>query len=57
MPHITLEDANWLSTDWLEVMKGLNNGFYMVLVVLGWWGRGIKLAKGDVKLGIMLSQT
>lgn len=44
MPRKLPEDAKWP-----EAMKGTNNGVYIVLVALGWWGQGAKFANIDMK--------
>lgn len=44
MPRLAPVDAAWP-----EAMKGSNNGFYIVLVALGWWAQGAKFAGQDMK--------
>lgn len=35
--------------EWAEIMKGSNNGFFVVLVALGWWAQGLLFANEDMK--------
>lgn len=44
MPRQIPDDGQWL-----EAMKGTNNGLYMVLVALGWWAQGVQFAGQDMK--------
>lgn len=44
MPRKPPDDGNWP-----EVMKGTNNGFYMLLVALGWWAQSLQYAGLDMK--------
>lgn len=37
------------NNEWCEIMKGTNNGLYIVLIGLGWWAQGAQFAKLDMK--------
>lgn len=45
MPRVPPHD-----NEWPEIMKGTNNGLYIVLVGLGWWAQGAHFAKLDMKV-------
>lgn len=35
-------------TDWSEVMKGGNNGLFIVVISLGWWAKALQFAARDM---------
>lgn len=43
MPRVAPDDG-----EWPEVLKGSNNGFFMVVIALGWWAQGVKFAELDM---------
>lgn len=50
MPRELPEDG-----DWSSLMKGSNNGFFMILVALGWWAQGAQFAGRDIKAWVYAS--